>query len=69
MPACLAFEVYDSVKATNTVAVVLAGEFPGLTCPITGELMTDPAILVGTGMSYERSAIVAHLARHGTDPN
>jgi hypothetical protein len=43
--------------------------FPGLSCPISGRLMTDPAILAGTGMSYERSAIVAHLARYGTDPD
>ncbi len=53
----------------NVVPDNLLLNFPGLTCPITGRLMTDPAILVGTGMSYERSAIVAHLAQHGTDPD
>ena len=37
-------------------------------CPLTGQVMTDPVILVGTGYSFERSAIEAHLRDSGTDP-
>ena len=42
--------------------------FPGITCPIGGGIMNDPAVLACTGVSYERAAIVAHLNAHGTDP-
>jgi hypothetical protein len=41
---------------------------PGIRCPISGLFMSDPAILAGTGLSYERASIVAHLAARGTDP-
>jgi hypothetical protein len=41
---------------------------PGTHCPIGGGIMNDPAVLAGTGLSYERAAIVAHLRAHGTDP-
>ncbi len=41
---------------------------PGTHCPIGGGIMNNPAILAGTGVSYERTAIVAHLRAHGTDP-
>ncbi|CAF0973775.1 unnamed protein product, partial [Didymodactylos carnosus] len=37
-------------------------------CPITGEIMKLPVILVEDGVSYERSAIEAWLAHHNTSP-
>lgn len=38
------------------------------TCSITGEIMRDPVVLVGSGNTYERSAISTWLASHRTDP-
>ena len=49
-----------------TVAQLLA--IPGTRCPIGGGFMRDPALLAGTGLSYERTAIATHLAVFGTDP-
>jgi hypothetical protein len=37
-------------------------------CVITGELMVDPVVLVGSGNTYERGAISTWLASHATDP-
>ena len=39
-----------------------------LCCPITRRLFFDPAILVGDGFTYERSAIETWLAGHDTSP-
>ena len=39
-----------------------------LRCPITGNIMVDPAILVCTGLSYERTALENWIVVHGTDP-
>ena len=39
-----------------------------LRCPITGEMMKDPAILVCSGLSYERVAIEDWIRENGTDP-
>jgi hypothetical protein len=41
---------------------------PGIRCPITGSVMRDPKVLVANGVSYERSAITAHLRANGTNP-
>ena len=38
-------------------------------CPISQEWMRDPAIVVETGMSYEREAIVEWLSSNDTDPS
>jgi hypothetical protein len=37
-------------------------------CPILNRVMTDPVILVASGLSYERTAISQHLLDVGTDP-
>ncbi|KAG2498599.1 hypothetical protein HYH03_003350 [Edaphochlamys debaryana] len=37
-------------------------------CPIRLQVMRDPAMVVETGCTYERSAIERHLASKGTDP-
>jgi len=39
-----------------------------LECPITGELMIDPVMLVATGQTYEKSAIQKWLEKETTDP-
>lgn len=39
-----------------------------ITCPITRQIMTDPVILVESGHTYEREAILKHLQRRKTDP-
>jgi hypothetical protein len=41
---------------------------PGIRCPITGEVMQDPKLLVANGVSYEGTAITAHLRANGTNP-
>lgn len=41
---------------------------PGFVCPITGQIMKDPVILVGTGYTYERDAISKHIESSQTDP-
>eukprot|EP01123_Difflugia_compressa_P010127 TRINITY_DN3615_c0_g1_i1.p1 TRINITY_DN3615_c0_g1~~TRINITY_DN3615_c0_g1_i1.p1 ORF type:complete len:255 (-),score=30.37 TRINITY_DN3615_c0_g1_i1:51-752(-) len=38
------------------------------TCPITHEIMTDPVLLIESGVTYERSAIEQWLKNHNTDP-
>jgi hypothetical protein len=38
-------------------------------CPILNRVMTDPAVLAATGVSYERTAIAQHLLDVGTDPS
>ena len=38
-----------------------------LTCPITLDLFVEP-VMTPSGFVYERSAIVQHMARSGTDP-
>mmetsp|Transcript_651 Transcript_651/g.1756 ORF Transcript_651/g.1756 Transcript_651/m.1756 type:complete len:266 (+) Transcript_651:1720-2517(+) len=37
-------------------------------CSITGEIMRDPVVLVGSGNTYEREAITTWLRSHQTDP-
>jgi hypothetical protein len=37
-------------------------------CPITQQIMTDPVMLVESGHTYEREAILAHLKTKKTDP-
>lgn len=39
-----------------------------LLCPITGEMLRDPVILVESGHTYERAAIERHLRVQFTDP-
>jgi hypothetical protein len=39
-----------------------------LSCPISGEIMSDPVILVCSGVSYERAAIEAWIVERATDP-
>ena len=39
-----------------------------LRCPISGVVMTDPTILVCSGLSYERSVLEHWIAQRGTDP-
>ena len=44
-------------------------EQPVFRCPLDpGAVLTDPVILVASGLSYNRAAITAYLALHGTDP-
>ena len=52
----------------NNIHIALLLNFPGTHCPIGGGIMHDPAVLCGSGLSYERIAIEAHLLAHGTDP-
>jgi len=40
----------------------------GLRCPISLETMTDPVVLLESGHTFERSEIVAWLARNATCP-
>ena len=37
-------------------------------CPITGEIMLDPVLIVETGHSYERTAITRWLNQAATEP-
>uniref|UniRef100_A0A7S0NHT5 U-box domain-containing protein n=1 Tax=Micromonas pusilla TaxID=38833 RepID=A0A7S0NHT5_MICPS len=39
-----------------------------LVCPITQCLMTEPALVVSSGRTYERAAIVRWIHQHGVDP-
>ena len=39
-----------------------------LKCPISKKVMFDPVVLAGTGLSYERDCIRAHLRASNTDP-
>ena len=39
-----------------------------LTCPITRTMFRDPVIVVDSGHTYERSAILSHFDRKSTDP-
>lgn len=36
----------------------------GFLCPLCRELMTDPVILRRSGISYQRDALVSHLAAY-----
>ena len=54
--------------AINAAPIALLLAFPGTVCPIGGNTMNDPVVLAGTGLSYERAAIVAHFENHLTDP-
>ena len=40
-----------------------------LNCPLTGELMRDPVMSLVSLVTYEREALLAHIAQHGTDPS
>ena len=54
--------------------IVLPGDFDdadapdALVCPITQCLMTEPALVVSSGRTYERAAIVRWIQQHGVDP-
>jgi hypothetical protein len=37
-------------------------------CPLTGDIMVDPVIVSGSGVSYERTAITAFLRTSNRDP-
>ena len=37
-------------------------------CPITQELMRQPAFVTASGLTYERTAIETWVRDHGTDP-
>ena len=39
-----------------------------LVCPITQELMTEPALVVTSGRTYQRGALLRWVREHGTDP-
>ena len=39
-----------------------------LVCPITQELMTEPALVTTNGRTYQREAITRWVREHGTDP-
>ena len=39
-----------------------------LRCPISGEIMQDPVILVCSGLSYERAVLEEWIRVNGTDP-
>lgn len=39
-----------------------------LECPITGEIMKDPVMVIATGQTYERKAIEQWFAANNTDP-
>lgn len=41
---------------------------PDIICSITGQLMTDPVILMQTGNTYDREAILSWLKKKKTDP-
>ncbi len=41
---------------------------PGLTCPLSGVMMTNPVLLAWNGVSYERDAIQNHFNNHATGP-
>jgi len=56
------------VPTLNNAQITRLLNLPGTHCPLGGGIMNDPAVLAGTGLSYERAAIVAHLNNHGTDP-
>ncbi len=40
-----------------------------ISCPLSRRIMTDPVILCGNGISYERRNIIRWLAVRGTDPS
>ena len=54
--------------------IVLPGDFDdtdapdALVCPITQCVMTEPALVVSSGRTYERAAIVRWIHQHGVDP-
>jgi hypothetical protein len=61
----------DHPNHPNPFANISANDLlnlPGIRCPITGEVMQDPKILVANGVSYEGTAISAHLRANGTNP-
>ena len=39
-----------------------------LLCPITHEMFRDPVVVVASGHTYERSAILRHFSFRNTDP-
>ena len=39
-----------------------------LRCPLSGEIMRDPVLLVCSGLSYERRVLETWIADNGTDP-
>ena len=41
---------------------------PALLCPITHEMFRDPVVVIASGHTYERSAILRHFYIRDTDP-
>ena len=39
-----------------------------LLCPITHEMFRDPVVVIASGHTYERSAILRHFSSRDTDP-
>jgi len=60
----------SALESLNDLAATLdEAEIPAAyMCSITGEIMHDPVVLVGSGNTYEREAIVTWLRTHSTDP-
>lgn len=60
--------------AANSVAESQLSEMaeekipPSFLCPISAELMTDPVMVVDSGMVYDRVSIEAWFVSHNTDP-
>ena len=44
------------------------GEPSALLCPITHEMFRDPVVVIASGQTYERSAILRHFRIRNTDP-
>ncbi|KAL0484836.1 E3 ubiquitin-protein ligase [Acrasis kona] len=57
-----------SIQTTSTIQSDISANQVDVLCPMTGELFSDPVILVSTGKTYERSAIEKWLSTHHTDP-
>ena len=45
-----------------------SGAPDALVCPITQQLMREPALVITTGRTYERGALMQWIDEHGTDP-
>ena len=55
-------------KSQSVESKALDKMMGGLICPITLDIMVDPVILVETGQSYSKAALVRWLAQNDTDP-
>jgi len=52
----------------NQALFAMLLENPAFKCPLSGVHLTNPVILKGTGLSYDRTAIENHLEDSLTDP-